>query len=146
MCFLQELDPPPPLSIQIDVEDKKTEDIELAPLDEKDIVWQIRTFDKFMVIMTQNQVVLKTPQEWHVVAGAPGMMDCVLVSDTHLAFSHISGDILLFNTETMGVDSAHIPETPVVGRKLGTDSHMMIKKGDEVYVGRPEGMVDSIKV
>ena len=134
------------MHLQIDVMDKKTEEIELPPLDKKDFVWQIRTFETFMVVMTQNQVILKSPTEWHIVSGAAGMMDCVQLAPPHIAFSHISGDVMLMNRETMAIDAAYLPELAVVGRKFGADSHMMLVKDNYLYIGRPEGLIDSIPV
>ena len=135
------------MKIQIDVMEKKTEEIELPPLDKEDVVWQLRTFEDFMIVLTQNRMILKTVTDWHVIDSAAGMMDCVRIGQTpQLAISHISGDVLMFDTEQIRVDAAYMPETPVIGRKLGADSHMMLLKGSNLYVARPEGLVDHVKV
>ena len=141
--FSQELAPPPSMTLQIDISKESTEEIELPPLDDKDVVWQVRAFERHLVILTQNRIVISTGQgKWHILDKAPGMMDVVQAADQWLYFSHISGDILRMDPLTFEITHAFAPTQLAVGRKLDADSHMLLQHGPRIFVGRPEGIID----
>ena len=131
------------MTLQIDITKEKTQEIELPPLDEKDVVWQVRAFLKYLVILTQNRIVISSGQgKWHILDKAPGMMDVVEAKNNQLCFLHVSGDVLMMETETFQVVEAFHPREVVVGRKVDADSHMLLRSGDHIFVGHMEGIID----
>ena len=153
------------MTLQIDVSKGKTQDIELPPLDDKDVVWQLRAFTKFLVILTQNRIVISTGQgKWHILNEAPGtlwhnyqkqsfdahgppcarsgMMDVVEAPGNRLCFLHISGDVYMMETKNFQVEEVYHPREVVVGRKLDADSHMLMRSGEHIFVGHLEGIID----
>jgi hypothetical protein len=59
--------------MKLKISSEQEEEIELPALDEKDSVWQLRAFPKFLVILTQNRIVISTGQgKWHILGNAPG--------------------------------------------------------------------------
>lgn len=140
---IPELAPPPSIKLQIDVSKDKCEEIELPAIDKKDVVWQLRAFTKFLVILTQNRIVISTGQgKWHILNEAPGMMDVIEAPGDRLCFLHISGNVMMMETKTFQVEEVLYPREPVVGRKLDADSHRMMRAGDYIFVGHLEGIID----
>ena len=70
------------------------------------------------------------------------MMDVLEASKNRLCFLHISGDILMMDTERFEVVEAFHPREVVVGRKLDADSHMLLRSGKRIFVGHLEGIID----
>lgn len=147
VLFHGELPHAPPPEVQFQVEGQE-HGFSFPSLDHEDVTWQVRPFRDYMVVLTQNRVLLSNKVgAWHILENMPGMMDAKINRDnTQLYLTHINGDLfrLSLPIDPHTKPDIFTPKECVVGRKADACSHMLAVTPSGIIIGRPEGMIDTL--
>lgn len=139
--------PPPEVCFQVEGQDHS---FNFPSLDNEDVTWQVRPFRDYMVVLTQNRVLLSNSVgAWHILENLPGMMDaCITEDSAHLFLSHVGGDVFRVKLPINPKEKPEIftPKESVVGRKVDACSHMLTVTSNNIIAGRPEGIIDTLSL
>lgn len=122
----------------------------LITCDKVDAVWQIRAFDPFLIIITQNNVFVYCLEKNVLVKyPMPSIIDALWIDERDIiALAHMDGRVFLINCITGKVsDTIYKPKKTIWGHKLDDthcNSRLLSYRSDTINISRFEGVIDSL--